>query len=167
MLEKLALKHSLWLKMAKSICKDAYLADDLVSEMYLKVSDYDKELNDYYIYFTIKHLYINHIREEEKFSSIEFFIDNSENEGWDDNRGTYWSKIRSGLANSVIDFEENDTIQLELPNCITWVEKQILLLRQNHSCRDISKQYQINKDKINRIERDAKLKIKIWLDQKK
>jgi len=138
-LEELCKKHSLWLKMAKSICKDAYLADDLVSEMYLKFSNYNKELNDYYIYFAIKHLYINYLRNEKQYTSI---------------------------VDSFNFIDEEQTVY-ELPNCITWVEKQVLLLRQTHSCRDISKQYQINKDKINRIERDAKLKIKLWLDQKK
>ena len=33
MIEQLALKHDLWVKMARGICKDSYLADDLVSEM--------------------------------------------------------------------------------------------------------------------------------------
>ena len=139
MLEILCKKHDLWLKMARGICKDAYLADDLVSEMYLKVKDYNKDLNDYYIYFAIKHLYINYLRQENQYTSL---------------TDSFHS-------------EENEEIEYELPNCITWVEKQILLLRQNNSCRDISKQYQIDFNKINRIERGAKLKIQLWLDQKK
>jgi DNA-directed RNA polymerase specialized sigma24 family protein len=139
MLEILCKKHDLWLKMAKGICKDPYLADDLVSEMYLKVKDYNKDLNDYYIYFAIKHLYINYLREEKHYTSL----------------------------TDSFNHEEDEQIEYELPNCITWVEKQILLLRQNNSCRDISKQYQIDFNKINRIERGAKLKIQLWLDQKK
>jgi len=139
MLEILCKKHDLWLKMAKGICKDPYLADDLVSEMYLKFKDYDKDLNDYYIYFAIKHLYINYLRAEKQYTSI----------------------------TDSFNYEETEREEQELPNCITWVEKQILLLRQNHSCRDISKQYQIDFNKINRIERKAKLKIEEYLKTQK
>ena len=139
MLEKLSLKHSLWVKMARGICKDAFLADDLVSEMYLKFSQYDenKEVNDFYVYYAIKHIYINWLREEKKLQTIE-------------------------LNDNFVTFEENERITIELPNCISWVEKQILLLRQEYSCREISLKYDINKDKINRIELKAKEKLILW-----
>jgi len=52
MLEKLALKHDTWVKFARAICKDAYLADDLVSEMYLKFYEkqetYNKDIKKLY-----------------------------------------------------------------------------------------------------------------------
>lgn len=139
MLEKLALKHSLWVKMAKGICEDAYLADDLVSEMYLKFSEYDKdkEVNEFYVYYAIKHLYINHLREEKKFNTTE-------------------------LCFNLVSPNEIEHIEIELPDCVTWVEKQILLLRQNHSCREIAKQYHIQYKKVNRIELKAKEKLKEW-----
>lgn len=143
MLEKLALKHSLWVKMAKGICKDAYLADDLVSEMYLKFSKYDKdkEVNEFYVYFAIKHLFIIWLREEKKMQSEDLF-------------------------DTHVTFDEVERITIELPNCITWVEKQILLLRQEYSCRDIAKQYHIQYKKVNRIELKAKEKLKEWAKEK-
>lgn len=141
MLEKLALKHDLWLKMAKGICKDKYLADDLVSEMYLKFSEYDKEVNDFYVYYAIKHIHINWLREEKKMKTTE-------------------------LSDNFVTFEEKERITIEIPDFLTWVEKQILLLRQDFSCREISKQYHINKDKINRIELKAKQKLKEWAKEK-
>lgn len=143
MLEKLALKHSLWVKMAKGICKDAYLADDLVSEMYLKFSEYDKdkEVNEFYVYYAIKHLYINHLRDEKKLNQTE-------------------------LSNCLVSVEEQNHIDIELPDSVTWVEKQILLLRQEYSCREIAKQYHIQYKKVNRIELKAKEKLKEWAKEK-
>lgn len=141
MLEKLALKHELWVKMAKGICKDAYLADDLVSEMYLKFSEYDKEVNEFYVYFAIKHLYIDWIRSEKKRGEIE-------------------------LNDNYVTFDKEERITIELPNCITWVEKQILILRQQFSCREIEKKYHIQYKKVNRIELKAKEKLKEWAKEK-
>jgi hypothetical protein len=165
MLEKLALKHSLWLKMAKSICKDAYLADDLVSEMYLKVSDYNKELNDYYIYFTIKHLFIIWLREEKNRQTDDVFYCLDER-----NVGTerLASKSKQVKSKTYLDYCEDGNLdyiennELELPNCITWVEKQILLLKQNNSSYEIAKRYHIHYKKVQRIEQEAKQKIKLW-----
>lgn len=140
MLEKLALKHDLWVKMARGICKDAYLADDLVSEMYLKLSEYDKELNDFYVYFAIKHIFIDWLRSEKKLNQTD-------------------------LQDNLIIFEEleNERINIDIPNCVTWVEKQILLLRQEYSCREIAEQYHIHFLKVHRIEKEAKQKLKQWV----
>lgn len=59
MLELLAKKDSQWRSMAYKICGCRTLADDLVSEMYLKVYNIDKELNDGYIYRVIKSIFLN------------------------------------------------------------------------------------------------------------
>ena len=141
MLEKLALKHDLWVKMARGICKDVYLADDLVSEMYLKFSEYDneKEVNEYYVYYAIKHLFVNWLREEKKLQATEIY------------------------DNLTIFEEDEEKIMFDVPDCISWVEKQILLLRQEMSGHEISRKYHIHSSKVYRIERVAKEKIKIWL----
>lgn len=142
MIEQLALKHDLWVKMARGICKDSYLADDLVSEMYLKLNDYNKDVNEYYVYFTIKHLFINWLREEGKYKAID-------------------------LAHDLQEEEKEIVYNVKIPDCITWVEKQVLLLRQNQSHRDIERQYHINKDKVKRIEQKAKQKLTVWANQLK
>jgi RNA polymerase sigma factor (sigma-70 family) len=59
MLELLAKKDSQWRKMAYKICGCHILADDLVSEMYLKVYNIEKEINDGYIYRVIKSIFLN------------------------------------------------------------------------------------------------------------
>lgn len=141
MLEKLALKHDLWVKMAKGICKDAYLADDLVSEMYLKFSYYDKEVNEFYVYYAIKHLYIDWLRSEKK-------------------------QNKTDLIDNIATESESEFINIELPDCVTWVEKQILLLRQEYSGREIAQQYHLHHVKVHRIEKQAKEKLKEWAKEK-
>lgn len=137
MIEQLALHHQKWVNMARTICKDNYLADDLVSEMYIRLSNHDKEVNDFYVYLTIKHRYMDHMKEEKQYASIESATDISAE-------------------------EEEILLSIELPDCITWVEKQILLLRQEKSGREIEKQYHINFQKVHRIEKKAKEKLEVW-----
>ncbi len=139
MLEKLALKHSTWVKFARQICKDSYLSDDLVSEMYLKLSDCKKDINDWYVYFTIKHLYLDWIKKE---------------------------KIFTDLTDNFVTLDETNRITIELPNTISWVEKQILILRQSMSCREIEKQYHINFLVVHRLEKKAKSKLTEWAKEK-
>lgn len=134
MLEILALKHNLWVKMARGICKDSFLADDIVSEMYLKLKDYDKELNDFYIYVTLKSCYIDWIRIENRLPKCE-------------------------LIDNIIQEEEIQESIYKVPNCLTWTEKQILTLRYDKSLRDIEKQFKISHMTISRIERKAKDKL--------
>ena len=57
MLEILAKNNTLWLKMAYDISKDRDTAKDMVQDMYLKLHKIDKEINNSYVYFTLKSLY--------------------------------------------------------------------------------------------------------------
>ena len=59
MLETLSKKDKLWRQMAFSLCKNKQEADDLVQDMYLKLSEVKKEITDYYVFLTIKHLFFN------------------------------------------------------------------------------------------------------------
>ena len=140
MLEKLSLKHDLWLKMAYGICKDKYLADDIVSEMYIKLSNYSKELNDFYIYVTLKSCFINWIREDKKIETTE-------------------------LIDNIIINEEDVEIIYKVPDCLTWSEKQILILRYDKSLRDIEKQYKLSHMTVSRIEQKALNKV--WAEKRK
>lgn len=139
MLQPTSENLALWKKMAFDICKDAYLADDLVSEMYIKLSGYDKPLNNHYIYFTIKHLHINWLREEKRSNCTE-------------------------LTDNLTHFEEDSEQPSHImPPCLSWVERQILILRQQYSGRDIAAKYHMNYQKVHRIENEAKRKAKEWV----
>jgi len=72
MIEQLALKDSLWRKIALKICKDKMLSDDLVNDMYLKLYDCKKEINDFYVIRTIRNLFLDHIKQNNNVS-IELF----------------------------------------------------------------------------------------------
>ena len=58
MLDELVKKDSEWRKIALFFCKNKEDADDLVQEMYIKFANYTKPLNDNYIFFALKHLFI-------------------------------------------------------------------------------------------------------------
>lgn len=57
MLTTLAKKDKVWRKLAYNLTKNKQQADDLVQDMYLKLANETKQLNDYYVYLTIKHLF--------------------------------------------------------------------------------------------------------------
>lgn len=147
MLDEIVKKHKLWLSMAIGICKDTDLANDLVQEMYIKILSYNKELNDFYIYYTIKHIFIDYLRTNERRTKAE-------------NKYNYlYTEINE------IQLEENE--EKKIPDCLTWVEQQILIHRHDKSCRDIEKEFNINFLKVHRIEKKAKEKIKQWVEEKK
>ena len=66
MLEELAKKDKYWRQTAFYICKDNNLAHDLVQEMYLKLADNKKQINDFYVILTIKNLFIDYCRKSRK-----------------------------------------------------------------------------------------------------
>lgn len=72
MLEKLVLNQKLWLKMAYDICKDKDYAQDLVQDMYVKLHNIDKEINNNYVYFTLRGLFIDNIRKNKEDAYLEF-----------------------------------------------------------------------------------------------
>jgi hypothetical protein len=74
MLEELAKRDKDWRKMAFHICKCHLLADDIVQDMYLQFANYDKVVNDYYVYFALKQMYIRKIQRE-KIKTVEL-LDN-------------------------------------------------------------------------------------------
>jgi len=73
MLETLCLKDKYWRKIAYNICKDKMMADDLVSEMYLKLANCKKDINDFYVIVTIKNLFLTEIKNKKTVSIDNFY----------------------------------------------------------------------------------------------
>ncbi len=73
MIEQLALKDTLWRKIALKICKDKMLSDDLVNDMYLKLYDCKKEINDFYVIRTIRNLFLDYIKQNNNVSIDLFY----------------------------------------------------------------------------------------------
>ena len=58
MIEQLAKKDTYWRRIAYNICKNKMLADDLVQDMYLALSNVTKEINDFYVIIVIRNIYL-------------------------------------------------------------------------------------------------------------
>ena len=65
MLNEFSKEDNKWRNMAYCICKSKSLADDLTNDMYLKIYESGKkyeEINDWYVFRTIKNLWLHHLR---------------------------------------------------------------------------------------------------------
>lgn len=120
MLETLCLKDKYWRNVAFKICKDKILADDLVSEMYLKLADCKKEINDSYVIVTIKNIFLQEIKTK-KTVSIDKFYDIEDTEPF-----------------------ELDDIEQEILQNIYWVAKDYIELNETMSLREMAKELNTN-----------------------
>jgi len=66
MLDKIVLKHDKWLKVALSICKCKDAANDLVQDMYIKMHQVNKEVDDGYIYSVLRSIFIESKRKKKR-----------------------------------------------------------------------------------------------------
>ena len=142
MLEELSKKDKQWRQIAFNICKNKYLADDLVQDMYFNLMNVEKEINDYYVVITILNLFRAHLRDEKKIKTITY----------EDFR-----------INQVAPFEIDDN-ELLMINSLKWYEKELIEMSFDNSLRDIQKELNINYQFTNRILTKAKNK---WQDLKK
>jgi len=86
-LEKVARNHTLWLKMVLNMGCNPSMAEDIVQQMYLRIDRlvkegknvmYDDEsANRFYIYLTLKSMYIDYKRARGKYTFFEI-MDNDE-----------------------------------------------------------------------------------------
>ena len=120
MLETLCKKDSYWRQIAYKICKDKMQADDLVSEMYLRLADCKKEINDFYVIITIKNIFLQEIRTKKTVSIENFYT------------------LASPEA-----FELDDKEKKVIDN-IYWVAKEYIEMNQTKSLREIGKELNTN-----------------------
>ena len=81
MLELLAQNHKLWMSMVISMGAPTYVAEDLVQSMYLRLYKYiedpkrimfnDKEVNKFFIYVTLRNIYLDYKKLGSKYSFCE------------------------------------------------------------------------------------------------
>jgi DNA-directed RNA polymerase specialized sigma24 family protein len=122
-LELLAKKDKYWREIAFKICKDKYLADDLVNDMYLQLAEnktYDSTKGDWYIIIVIRNLFINHTKQRVEFSIDDVIIKETQN------------------------YFEIDDNELELIKGLKWWERELLELSYDHSLRDLGEKLNIN-----------------------
>ena len=78
-LEKLASKHQTWIRTVRRFGCKGYLCEDVVQEAYLKISilldkgldiSYDDDINYFYMYRTLKSLFLDLCRKESKIQKV-------------------------------------------------------------------------------------------------
>ena len=120
MLEELSKKDEYWRQIAFKICKDKYLADDLVNEMYLKLYNNEKASIDWYVIIVIRNLFIDFTKQR-----IEISVD----------------EITPKEINNTFEIDDNE---LELIKALKWWERELLELSFDHSLRELGEKLNIN-----------------------
>jgi DNA-directed RNA polymerase specialized sigma24 family protein len=134
MLEELAKKDIQWRQVAFSICKDRSLTDDLVQDMYLKAVKYNKPLNDAYIYFIIKSLFLDHCRKKRKNVSLEdlhFLKDDISTFEIDDSELEIINRYKK------LDWKQQQLIEESYYNSLRQIEKNFPLINYAYAYRQI------------------------------
>lgn len=82
MLEKLSENHKKWIAIAYNMCKCKDKANDIVQDMYLKMYELNKSVDDGYIYFVIRSIFIEEKRKQKEFTqdleTIEYLVNKNE-----------------------------------------------------------------------------------------
>jgi RNA polymerase sigma factor (sigma-70 family) len=152
MLQELAKRDKDWRKMAFQICGNKMTADDLVQDMYLKFSNYDGEkvLNDYYVFFAIRSLFLDSIKKR-KIETISNDIENLE--------------VKDEIYCNETDFLKE--LILKEVDSLPYFERETLKVTQVISQRELARQTDISFETINKTIKKTKNDLRLWLDQKK
>jgi len=79
MIEQLCKKDKFWRIVAYRICKDKFKADDIVQDMYLRLYDCKKEINDFYVIITMKNIFLGNLKKESLLVPIDRYDFSNEN----------------------------------------------------------------------------------------
>lgn len=143
MLEELAKKDQKWREIAFKICKDRMLADDIVQDMYIKLADNQKQINDFYVIIVMRNLFLDYIKKEKLKISIESIYH---------------------LENNDDTFEIDDE-QKKLIENLYWVAKDYFIMSFDMSLREMAKELNTNYGFIYRTMK--KEKDKLWQEAEK
>lgn len=143
MLEQLAKRDKDWRRMALQICGDKMTADDLVQDMYLKFADYDKELNDYYVFFAIRSIFLDSIKKR-KLDIVSNEIDNL-------------SLLDNEYCLERDNFETEIIKQIE---ALPYFERETALVSQVISQRELARQSEIPFETINKTIKKTKQQLR-------
>lgn len=145
MLEELCKRDKEWRKKALHICKSKDLADDIVQDMYLKFANYNKILNDYYIFFALKSIFLDYLRKEK--TKVE---------------------LNENICNfDEYDYESDNLKELTLTKVkeLPYFERELLTVTQEISQRQLARETDIAFVVINQTIK--KTKKQLWQELKK
>jgi len=145
MLEELCKRDKDWRRMAFHICKSKDIADDIVQDMYIKFSNYNKSLNEYYVFFALKSIFLDYLRKEK--TKVE---------------------LNENLCNfDEYDFEQDKIKELALEKVkqLPYFEKELLTVTQEISQRQLARETDISFIVINQTIKRTKQQL--WEELKK
>ena len=117
-----------WRQIAFNITNNKTTADDLVQDMYLKLMDKDKDLNDYYVVQTMQSIFLDSVRQTYVKNRTVGLI-----EGMD-------------VEDTTSAFEPTDEEQglLDRINSLPYKQREFIEESYDHSLREIEGIYDIN-----------------------
>jgi len=122
MLEELAKKDSYWRKIALNISKDRMIADDLVNDMYIKLHDSTKQINDFYVIIVIRNLFLDYVKAKKQKVSLDLFFNLAHN-------------------NEVLELNDYEVGLLEDCNKLSYLQLGLLSESYDLSIREIAEKY--------------------------
>lgn len=143
MLEQLAKRDKDWRRMAYQICGDKMTADDLVQDMYLKFANYTQEINDYYVFFAIRSIFLDGIKKRK----IEIVS----------------SDVETINLNDESYCEETDFLKeliLKEVDSLPYLEREMLKVTQVISQRELARQSEIPFETINKTIKKTKQQLR-------
>ena len=129
-INELSEQDTKWRAIALKITTNKMTADDLVQDMYLKLMDVDKDINDYYVTLTLKSLFIDSIRKNKTQGLV-----NGEQ-----------------IEDTSAAFEPTDEERemLDKINALPYHQREFIEESYDHSLREIEDIYDINYGFIHR-----------------
>lgn len=154
MLEKLAENHKKWIAIAYKMCKCKEKANDIVQDMYIKMHEINKEVDDGYIYFVIRSIFIEEKRKQKEFcyesEKIEYIANSIE-----------FNTIKQSTLFEELKKESYDIAYKKLEKH----EKVIIHFSSTMGLREFARNSEISISLIQKTKR--KLKFLIWEETKK
>lgn len=152
MLDKLAENHKKWIAIAYNMCKCKDKANDIVQDMYIKMYELNKSVDDGYIYFVIRSIFMEEKRKQKEFpteiENIDYYLsfNNKEN-----NYNAFEDLKKECYDNAYKKLEHH--------------EKVIIHFSSTMGLREFARNSEISISLIQKTKR--KLKILIWEETKK
>lgn len=154
MLEKLAENHKKWIAIAYNMCNCKDKANDIVQDMYLKMHELNKYVDDGYIYFVIRSIFIEEKRKQKEFTqdleTIEYLVNKNE-----------YNTLKQ--SNNFEDLKKECYDQAY--NKLEKHEKVIIHFSSTMGLREFARNSEISISLIQKTKR--KLKILVWQETKK
>lgn len=161
MLDHLAKKDQLWRDTAFNICKCKDLADELTNLMYLRIYNYNVEiekLTENYVCWVIYNLFRDHCKQKHDVRLDYLFTTQDRSHLISGNQPDKIINEASLICEEHVedDFDDEDLDILSKAKELKWWEQQLLVHSYDKSLRQIEKEFNINYQFVRRHTNKAK-----------